>query len=228
VVPAAPRGPAPAIPGLTPGGAIPGITPPPAGAAAPAGDFLKESKTDKGAVILFGDADMLYQELFLSREPMTGMMIERASNLSLFLGAVESLSGGGDLISVRNRAATARPFTTMDKKKSDVEKEFRPKMTELNAQLQSAQEKLTNLRGSIDKKSGRVILPQQAQLDIQKWQQSQVDINRQIREIKKQQRKAIDSVETWITVLNIAVMPLVVVLAGLVLAMRRRSATAAK
>ena len=204
---------------------VPGMPPPP---AAPAGDFLKESKNDKGAVVLFGDADMLYHEFYLSREPMTGMMVERASNLSLFLGTVESLSGGGDLIAVRNRAATTRPFTTMDKKKSAVEADFRPKMNELQAQLQSAQEKLSNLRGSIDKKSGRVILPKQAQEDIQKWQQSQADINRQIREIKKQQRKAIDWVETWITALNMTAMPLLVVLVGLVLALRRRSATAAK
>ena len=218
----APATPAPSAAPTTPPA---GLTPPP---AAPPANFLKESKDNKSAVILFGDADMLYHEFYLQREPMTGMMIERASNLSLFLGAVETLSGGGDLISVRNRAATVRPFTTMDKKKSAVEADFRPKMNELNAQLQAAQEKLSNLRGSIDKKSGRVILPPQAQADIQKWQQSQVDINRQIREIKKQQRKAIDWVETWITALNMIAMPLVVILAGLFLALRRRSMTAAK
>ena len=223
---------APAAPVVTPPAAspvaspVPGMPPPPAPAATPPADFLKESKTT-GSVILFGDADMLYQEFYLMQDRMTGMMIERASNLSLFLGAVESLSGGGDLIAVRNRAATVRPFTTMDKKKSDVEREFRPKMNELNLQLQSAQEKLTNLRGSVDKK-GRVILPKQAQEDIQKWQQAQVDINRQIREIKKQQRKAIDWVETWITAANMIVMPLLVIIVGLMVALRRRSTTAAK
>lgn len=212
--------PAPA-PAPTP---LPGM---PAAPAAGSGDSLKESN-GKGAVILFGDADMLYHEFYLQREPMTGMMIERASNLSLFLGAVELLSGGGDLIAVRNRAATTRPFTTLDKKKSEVEAEFRPKMTELSTQLQSAQEKLTNLRGSIDKKSGRVILPPQAMADIQKLQETQTDINRQIREIKKQQRKAIDWEETKLTLINMLLMPLVVIGAGLVLALRRRAATAAK
>lgn len=223
--PASIAAPAPATAPAAP--VVPGMPPPPA-PGAPSGDFLKESKPGKGAVILFADADMLYHEFYLQREPMTGMMIERASNLSLFLGAVELLSGGGDLISVRNRAATTRPFTTMDNKKSAVEAEFRPKMTELNTALTSAQEKLTNLRGSIDKKSGRVILPPQAQADIAKWQETQVDINRQIREIKKQQRKAIDWEETKLTLINMLGMPLLVILAGLVLALRRRSATAAK
>ncbi|MDB6137632.1 MAG: ABC-type uncharacterized transport system involved in gliding motility, auxiliary component [Verrucomicrobiaceae bacterium] len=211
-----------------PGSTVPGLMPPPASAAAPAANFLKESKPGKGGVILFADADMLYHEFYLNREPMTGMMVETASNLSLFLGAVELLSGGGDLISVRNRATTTRPFTTMDNKKSAVEAEFSPKMKELNAQLTSAQEKLTNLRGSIDKKSGRVILPPQAQADIAKWQETQVDINRQIREIKKQQRKAIDWEETKLTLLNMVGMPLLVICAGLILALRRRSSTAAK
>jgi hypothetical protein len=80
----------------------------------------------------------------------------------------------------------------------------------------------------VDKKSGRVILPAQAQADIAKWQETQVDINRQIREIKKQQRKAIDWEETKLTLLNMLAMPLVVICAGLVLALRRRAATAAK
>jgi len=209
-----------------PATALSGMPPPPAPAAAPSGDFLKESKTNKGAVILVGDVDMLYDELYVQRSPMG--MIETANNLSFFLGAVEQLSGGGDLISVRNRAATTRPFTTMDKKKSAVEAEFRPKMAELNKKLLEAQQKLTNLRGSIDKKSGRVILPPQAQADIAKWQESQTDINRQIREIKKQQRKAIDWEETKLTLLNMLAMPLLVICAGLMLALRRRASTAAK
>ncbi len=217
--PAQAPAPKPALPAMA------SMPPPPAPSAA-SGDFLKESKTDKGVVILVGDADMLYDDLYVQRTQMG--MIETASNLSFFLGAVELLSGGGDLISVRNRATTTRPFTTMDKMKSDVESEFRPKMADLNKKLLEAQEKLTNLRGSIDKKSGRVILPPQAQADIARWQESQTDINRQIREVKKQQRKTIDWVETKLTLLNMLAMPLLVIIAGLMLALRRRAATAAK
>ncbi len=213
--PAAPAAPAPATP------------PPPASEPASDGS-LKESASDEGAIILFADADMMYHEFYLSRDPMVGMMIERFNNLSLFLGAVELLSGGGDLISVRNRASTTRPFTTMDKKKSEVEASYRPQMAKLEGELQEASEKVTNLRGKRDEKTQRIILDPTSQADLDNWLKKQADINKQIREIKKDQRKALDWEEMKLTLINLLLMPGLVVGAGLLLAMRRRSATAAK
>lgn len=179
-------------------------------------------------MILFADSDMLYHEFFLSRDPMIGMMVERFNNLSLFLGAVELMSGGGDLIAVRNRASTTRPFTTMDKKKNEVEAQYRPKMAELEAGLQEASEKVTNLRGKRDEKTQRIILDPTSQADLDNWLKKQADINKQIREIKKDQRKALDWEEMKLTLINLLLMPGIVVAAGLLLAMRRRAATAAK
>lgn len=221
--PLLPGGPAPAAPAAS---APSSATPPPP--ASSSGDYLKESKSNDGAVILFADSDMLYHEFFLSRDPMIGMMVERFNNLSLFLGAVELMSGGGDLIAVRNRASTTRPFTTMDKKKNEVEAQYRPKMAELEAGLQEASEKVTNLRGKRDEKTQRIILDPTSQADLDNWLKKQADINKQIREIKKDQRKALDWEEMKLTLINLLLMPGIVVAAGLLLAMRRRAATAAK
>lgn len=171
---------------------------------------------------------MMYHEFYLGRDPMVGMMVERFNNLSLFLGAVELLSGGGDLISVRNRASTTRPFTTMDKKKSEVEASYRPQMAKLEGELQEASEKVTNLRGKRDEKTQRIILDPTSQADLDNWLKKQTDINKQIREIKKDQRKALDWEEMKLTLINLLLMPGLVVGAGLLLAMRRRAATAAK
>ena len=220
---AAPSAPA-APPALIPGGPS---TPAPAASAA-AGDSLKESKGTEGAVILFADADMLYHEFYMARDPMVGMMVERFNNLSLFLGAVELLSGGGDLIAVRNRASTTRPFTTMDKKKNEVEAQYRPTMQKLETELQEATTKVSSLRGKRDEKTQRIILDPTSQQDLDNWMKKQNDINKQIREIKKDQRKALDWEEMKLTLINLLFMPCLVVAAGLLLAMRRRAATAAK
>jgi signal transduction histidine kinase len=55
----------------------------------------------------------------------------------------------------------------------------------------------------------------------------QADINREIREIKKTQNKQIAFTESIITLLNVLAVPLLVVAVGLILAIRRRVATAA-
>jgi ABC-type uncharacterized transport system involved in gliding motility auxiliary subunit len=227
--PAPAPAPAPVVPAapLIPGGPA---APAPAAPAAPAADdgSLKESKTADGAVILFADADMLYHEFYMQRDPMIGMMVERFNNLSFVLGAVESLSGGGDLISVRNRASTTRPFTTMDKKKNDVESEYRPIMMKLEAELQTATADLSNLRGKVDQKTQRIIIDPASQAKLDTLVKKQTEINKQINEIKKKQRKSLDWEETWLTMLNLLAMPGLVVAAGLLTAMRRRASTAAK
>lgn len=222
--------PAPVAPTPPPGIAAPPVAapaPPTPAAAAPSGDHLKESKNSEGLVLLFGDADMIYDGLCLEKDPFGGIR-ETNGNLSMMLGAIELYSGGGDLISVRNRASTTRPFTTMEKKKAQVEEQFRPQMSKLTGELEEATRELSNLRGKFDKKTQRVIIDPSSQDKINNWQGKQVEIQKEIGNIKKQQRKAIDWEEMKIKLFNIFLMPLVVVAIGLILAMNRRVATAAK
>lgn len=213
-----------------PAGAAPAPAAAPAAPKAddkPKADYLKESKNNDGIVLLFGDADMIYDGLCLEKDPFGGVH-ESNGNLPMLLGAIELFSGGGDLISVRNRASTTRPFTTMEKKKAAVEEQFRPQMSKLSGELEEATRELSNLRGKFDKKTQRVIIDPSSQDKINNWQGKQVAIQKEIGNIKKQQRKAIDWEEMKIKLFNIFLMPLVVVAIGLILAMNRRVATAAK
>ena len=170
---------------------------------------------------------MIYDGLCLEKDPFGGIH-ESNGNLPMLLGAIELYSGGGDLISVRNRASTTRPFITMEKKKAAVEEQFRPQMSKLNGELEEATRELSNLRGKFDKKTQRVIIDPSSQDKINNWQGKQVEIQKEIGNIKKQQRKAIDWEEMKIKLVNIFLMPLVVVIIGLILALNRRVATAAK
>lgn len=226
--------PAPVAPAVVPPAPAPVVTTTPAPAPAPAvtpapasGSALKESKNGDAVILLFSDADMIYDGLCLERDPFGGVR-ESNGNLPLMLSAIEVMSGGGDLISVRNRASTTRPFTTMQKKKSQVEDQYRPKMNELTAELEKATSELSNLRGKFDKTTQRVIIDPASQAKITDWQDKQVQIQKEIGNIKKQQRKAIDWEEMKIKLVNIFLMPLAVVAIGLILAMNRRVATAAK
>lgn len=219
---------APAAPTPPPGIAAPAPTAAPAPpAAAPKADFLKESANGDAVVLLFSDADMIYDGLCLQRDAFGGVQ-ESNGNLSMMLSAIELMSGGGDLIAVRNRASTTRPFTTMQKKKSQVEDQFRPQMAKLTTELEQATSELSNLRGKFDKKTQRIIIDPASQSKIDDWQSKQVAIQKEIGNIKKQQRKAIDWEETKIKLVNILLMPIVVIAIGLILALNRRSATAAK
>ena len=173
-------------------------------------------------VVLFSDVDMMYDALCAQQDPMTGGLVAINSNLPLMLNTVEVLSGGGELLEIRSRASTQRPFTKMDELREKVEKDFRPKLQALQAKLDETAQKMGPLRV----KNGQLADPRQVK-ELNELMETQSVIKRQVREIKKAQNKDIDFTQSMITLMNFLVVPLLVVCVGLALAIRRRIATAA-
>ncbi|MCW0218666.1 MAG: GldG family protein [Prosthecobacter sp.] len=183
---------------------------------------IKESVSNEGMVVLFSDVDMMYDALCAQQDPMTGGLVAINSNLPLMLNTVEVLSGGGELLEIRSRASTQRPFTKMDELREKVEKDFRPKLQALQAKLDETAQKMGPLRV----KNGQLADPRQVK-ELNELMETQSVIKRQVREIKKAQNKDIDFTQSMITLMNFLVVPLLVVCVGLALAIRRRIATAA-
>lgn len=184
---------------------------------------VKESVNNEGMVILFSDADMFYDAFCVQQDPMTGGLVATNSNLPLMLNAVEVLSGGGDLLKVRSRASTQRPFTKMDELRENVEKDYRPKLKGLETELNEIAQQIGPLRV----KDGALIIDPAQIKKIEELEKKQVDIKKEIREIKKTQNKQIAFTHSIITLLNVLAVPLLVIAVGLLLAIRRRVATAA-
>ena len=188
---------------------------------------ILESQNGDGIVILFSDVDMVYDAFCVQQDRLTGSLIPTNSNIPLFLNAIEVLSGGGDLLDVRSRASTQRPFTKLDEMREAVEKDFRPKLQALDADLQDTAQKIGTLRLTRDDKTQAFVIDPQQQKDLEALMDKQTQINREIREIKKEQNKELDRTELFLTSLNVFGMPLVVIVIGGLLALRRRAATAA-
>lgn len=239
--PAAPSEPAatPAPEQATPAAAAPApATAAPAAPAAPAPaeapkptlppDHLAESKGSDSAVVLFSDADMFYDAFGLSQDQLTGMLVAINSNIPLFLNTVEMLSGGGDLLAVRSRASTQRPFIKLDEMREKVEVEFRPKLQALETQLNETAEKISTMKVKLDSKTRTLILDPEQQKQLEDLQATQAKISKEVREVRKQQNREIDWIKFTLKMLNVLFMPLLVIAIGLILAMRRRAATAAR
>ncbi|MES2598791.1 MAG: GldG family protein [Verrucomicrobiota bacterium] len=232
--PAAPAAPAPAPGGLSiqPTAPAPGDAKKdevkkdeakPAEPAKPTDGTILESQNAEGVVMLFADADMMYDAFAVQQDPMTGGLVAVDGNLPMFLNSVEILSGGGDLLQVRSRASTRRPFTKMDELRENVEKQFRPSLTEKQTEMDKIAEKI----GPLKVKNGQIVVDPAQAKQIQDLTLKRQQLQKEVREIKKDQNKDIDFTENMITLLNVLGVPLLVVVIGLTLAMRRRSTTAA-
>jgi ABC-type uncharacterized transport system involved in gliding motility auxiliary subunit len=194
----------------------------PAEPAKPADGTILESQNAEGVVVVFADSDMMYDAFTVQQDPMTGGMVAVDGNLPMFLNTVEILSGGGDLLQVRSRASTRRPFAKMDELRENVEKKFRPSLTQKQAEM----DKIAADMGPLRVKNGQLVDPAQIK-KLQELMEKQTQIKREIREIKKDQNKDIDFTQNIITLLNVFGVPLLVVAVGLTLAIRRRATTAA-
>ncbi len=196
--------------------------------AKPADDSLKVSKQDN-VVVLVGDADMLHEQFYARVQNFFGqrIMIPFSQNLTFVQNLVEQMGGDQDLITIRSRATTARPFTKMRELKAKAEERFAAKIKELEKSEQELAQKINEMLQG--KQPGQqVILSDEAKQEWQRVQTKRAEVREALRQERRNLRKDIDSLQTRLQWTNILLMPLVVAVAGVVLALIKRQKTAAR
>jgi ABC-type uncharacterized transport system involved in gliding motility auxiliary subunit len=187
----------------------------------------KEGTKDT-AVVLVGDSDMLYDQ-FVARVFGPGLAFPMNGNLAFMQSIVEQNAGDENLIAVRSRATMNRPFTRIRSMQAAAEERYRSKIRDLETSLQEAQNRLNELQqAKQDNGQQRLILSPEQQAEITKFRQKQVEVNKELRQVRKDLKKEVDSLENRLKWLNIAGMPLLVTAAGISLALVKRKKTAAK
>ncbi len=178
--------------------------------------------------MLVGDADMIQDPL--SVQTIQGLnqrlIMPINSNLAFAQGVVEQLAGDSNLIAVRSRASRERPFTVVQKLQADANANYQSKIKELEQNLAETQRKVNELQKS--KEGGqRFILSPEQQQELSNFRKTEADVKVQLKEMRKKLRAEIDSLENRTKWLNIALMPLLVIIAGFVLAAMKRKRAAA-
>jgi ABC-type uncharacterized transport system involved in gliding motility auxiliary subunit len=199
----------------------------PPAAAAPS---LKESAQDT-AVVLVGSSDMFADEFCLHQVQGTfGIPLMEAANgnLNFAQSVIENFSGDSDLISIRSRATTSRPFTRIEAMEAKAEEANQSKINEYQQSLQDTREKLADLQKTKDPNQQRFILSPEQQAEIEKLQKKEAETSRALREQNKELKRDIDSVKNRLKWCNIIGMPLVVAVGGIGLAALKRKRTSAK
>ncbi len=178
---------------------------------------------DPGEIILVADTDMLTDRLWVQIQPFFGqkLMNAFANNGDFFVNAVDNLAGSSDLISIRGRATSQRPFTRVEDMKRVAEENFRGKEQELQQQLNDTERKLTELQSGKSKGNEMILSPEQ-QAELQSFQQKKLDIRKQLRQVRLGLDERIDALGTRLKLINIGLMPLLITLAALAFAVWKR------
>jgi ABC-type uncharacterized transport system involved in gliding motility auxiliary subunit len=191
--------------------------------AAPGSDHIA-SADEPGAVILFGDADMLYNDFWVQKMNFFGqqMMQVVSDNNNLLQNAVEQLSGDSSLIAIRSRTVTSRPFKLIKEAEAEAEKEFRSEMNKLEEDLKETRQKLNDLRRTDKEKGQKFVRSADEEAEIKKFRKKEVEASKKMKELQKQLTAKINFIEIITTWTNILAMPTIVALLGLFLAVARR------
>ena len=189
---------------------------------------LKETKEDN-TVVLIGDADMIYDGFSLRQvnSPFGTMAMAMNGNLNFAQNLVEQLSGDNNLIAVRSRAVLAHPFTRVKKIEAQAQSQFMDKIKELQDSRDKAVARLQELQQQKSQNQKFILSPEQ-QAEIENLKTNEAKINADLRTVQKDLRRDVVSLQHKVEVINIAAMPLVVVLTGVGLAVFKRKRNSAK
>src|SRR5690606_16248010 len=114
-------------------------------------------------VVLVADTDILSDRLWVRIQPFFGQQIMNAfaNNGDFAVNAVDNLTGSSDLISIRGRATSQRPFTTVEALKRGADERFRAKEQELQSELSETERKLNELQSAKSQDQAQILSPEQ-------------------------------------------------------------------
>ena len=188
---------------------------------------IAQSKDD-GAIVLVADTDLLTNRLWVQIQPFFGQKIMNAfaNNGDFFINSVDNLTGSSDLISIRGRATSQRPFTTVDDMRRAAEESFRGKEKELQQRLSDTEKKLAELQSGKSKDQEMILSPEQ-RAELQRFLDQKVEIRKELRQVRRGLDDKIESLGTRLKLVNIGLMPLLITFAALAFAAWKRKRRAA-
>jgi ABC-type uncharacterized transport system involved in gliding motility auxiliary subunit len=191
----------------------------------PAAPALKESSQPINLVVV-ADVDMLSDEAWLNIQQGGDAQLAApiAHNADLVINAIENLAGGAALANLRGRGLSSRPFTTIDRIRSEAEAKYLATQEELSKELEGAQKKLASLE--TDPKAGAggaVLLTAEQQETVRTFRNQVLTLRAQLREVQRALQQDIEQLQNWVMLANIAAVPAIVAIVALIVALWRRA-----
>jgi ABC-type uncharacterized transport system involved in gliding motility auxiliary subunit len=185
--------------------------------------------TADGSLIVVADSDLLADRMWVGVQTILGQSAFNpfAGNGDFVVNAVDNLVGSTDLIAVRTRAGSSRPFERVEVLKRRAEERFRVKESELQAQLIETERRLSALQGE-QSEGGSPLLGPEQQAELERFQQQKIRIRKELRDVQLGLNQDIEALGMRLKLINMLGMPLLVSLFALGFALlrarRRRAA----
>ena len=174
------------------------------------------------SVIVVADTDILDDRFWAQTQEFFGqrVVIPSAGNGDFVANAVEVLAGGVELVTLRSRGTSTRPFEVVQDIQRGAEERFSAKEKELQDKLKEIEGKMKDVRLVKDGQGGVSLTTEQAKA-IENFRTEMLQTRQQLREVQLGMRQDIDRLKWRLQFVNIALVPIVVALVAIVLGLLR-------
>lgn len=181
--------------------------------------------TADASVVLIGDSDFVQDGAAVQIGEVFGqrVVVPANGNLAFAQALVEQLSGVTDLVNARSRAVITRPFVRINEMEARAAQEYIGRVGELEETLQQTQQKLQALQQKRGPNASTTLLSPEQQAELDQFRKRSAEIRRELKSLRRELRADSEALQFNTRLINIALMPVVIVLVGLlVFASRRR------
>ena len=190
--------------------------------SAQSGAHLSESQAPIN-VIVVADVDMLHDEFWadIREDQGRNTLVPNANNVDFVINALDNLTGSDALIGLRGRANSSRPFFYIQDLRREAERKFRQKERQL-------QQRLAQVRGELETlaqekfSEGKIGASEAEKAKINEVRREMVNVRKELREVQRALRRDLDQLDGLVKFLNIAAIPLILIIGVVAVAAYRR------
>jgi ABC-type uncharacterized transport system involved in gliding motility auxiliary subunit len=173
-------------------------------------------------VIVVADSDMLDDRFWIQFQDFLGRKVGApiANNGDFVENAIDSLMGGGELIGLRSRGSSSRPFTLVNAMQRDAEDRYQARERELEAKLRDTQTKLASIKPQ-NNGTGDVQLTPDQQKTVDQFQAEIIRTRTELRQVQLALRQNIDRLKEQLVLVNLGLVPVLVAVVAIVVGIAR-------
>ena len=203
------------------------FTAPPEAAERPADFPAHRARTEGPANLIVGnDADILEDRFWVRTQDFFGQQVTTplSDNGSFLINLADSMAGGEALVSLRSRGESLRPFELVDNIRRDAEAQFRQTERGLTERLEATERRLRELRqgpGAQGGAAAQTIITTEQRAEIDRAREEIRRTRGELRQVQLELRRDIEGLETFLRVVNVALVPALLTIFAIVLGVLR-------
>ena len=180
-------------------------------------------------LVLGSDSDLFEDRFWVQLQELLGqrIVVPFNGNGSFILNLADHISGSDAMLALRARGISKRPFVVVDEIRREAEAKYLQQEQALQDQLNATEQRIAALEAQ--KPDGTAVLSSEQEAEIETFRAQLLETRKALRGVNRSLRSEIESVGTKLAFINIALVPIIIVLIALIrLFMRRRAGARAR